>query len=837
MSRISLTLVVVGVAAALAVAGGLAVGQISPALALTSQGPGDPGYTERVSIKSDGTQGDGDSSHGVVSSGGRYSAFSSSASTLVESDLNSSSDVFLRDRISATTIRISVATDGTPGNNHSHGPAISSDGSRVAFYSQANNLVADDHNGTWDIFVRDWATGQTSRVSLATDGTPGNEESTTPAISANGNFVAFTSWANNLVAGDNNLTGDVFMRDLVANTTTRISVASDGIQGNGYSRGSAISSDGGFVAFVSSASTLVISDTNNVGDIFVRDTAAGVTTRVSIASGGAQALGSSSSPAISGDGRYVAFSSEASNLVVDDNNGQSDAFVHDRQTGQTKRVSISSGGLQANSSSFCYGISGDGTYIVFASDANNLVAGDTNPYRDIFVHNQFSGETTIMSVSEGGASANSYSDVPDISVDGRWIAYASQASNLVSGDSNGKWDVFVRDRTGDPQPTATPTETATATATTGPTATEMSTITATPTGTTQTATPTGTATATRTSTPATTPTPTRTATWTPHPTNTRTPTRTATATWIVSPTPTRTPFPTSTPTATVTSGPVHPSTHWVNFHGTVVLFDGSPAPYGTIIDAFDPDGVRCGTYLVTEPGQYGPMPVYEDDTTTPEDDGANAGDEIRLAVNGLPALHLGPDLAIWSSFGDIWQVNLRQTRPGNQTIPLRGGWNLVSFRLDPHSADVWSVMKGVSGDFTSVQGMTCQAGALSYYVDLPPALNSLKMLDGRHGYWVYALDDVQLVVQGNLVAPGEPLDLCPGYNLVSYLPAAPLPVPTALASIAGKYDVVLGFDPVAGGQSYYPDLPPGLNSLKTMGPGRGYWIHMLGAGQLIYPMP
>ena len=831
MSKKLLLAVVVGLLVAGVVLIGAPAGRLAPSLALSLRGLGDPGYTERVSVKSDGTLGNGDGTHGAVNDGGRFVAFTSSADNLVDGDLNSSSDIFLRDRDSPTTIRLSVAGDGTEGNHHSHGPAISSDGSLVAFYSQASNLVPDDTNGTWDIFVRDWGADQIIRVSLASDGAEGNEESTTPAISADGQFVAFTSWADNLVPDDDNQTGDVFVRDLLILTTTRVSIATDGTEGNGYSRGSAISNDGRYVAFVSSAANLVISDTNGVGDIFVRDRVTSTTERVSVASDGGEATGSSSSPAISGDGRYVAFSSEAEDLVPDDDNGQSDAFLHDRVTGQTSRVSVAGDGSQANSSSFCYGISADGTYILFASDANNLVPDDLNPYRDIFLHNQFTSETTIVSVAEDGTSADSYSDVPDISRDGRWVVYGSQASNLVSGGSNGFWHVFIHDHTGDQLPTETPTDTPTAT----PTATETPTATSTPTPTSiGSVTPSPTSTPTLTQTPATTPT--HTPTWTPHPTHTATPTRTATPTWIHSPTPTVTPYPTWTPTITPTAEPVHESPNWVNFHGVVMLFNGEPAPYGTMVDAFNPDGIHCGTYMVTVPGYYGPMPVYEDDATTPEDDGAMPGDEIWFVVNGAPARLLGPDDPVWTNFGDIWEVNLRQSQRGNRNLILHDGWNLISFDLEPDTPDVSSVLDGLSGEYGTVQGMTCEAGALSYYVDLPPALNSLKEMDGQHGYWIHVVGEAQLAIDGDLLPNDTPLELCAGYNLVSYLPDEPLPVPTALASIADQYTAVLGFDPLAGAESYYPDLPPGLSSLKTMKPGRGYWIYMTAAGTLTYPV-
>ncbi|MBC7334918.1 MAG: PD40 domain-containing protein, partial [Clostridia bacterium] len=552
---------------------------------------------ERISVASDGTEGNDDSMDNAVSDDGRYVAFSSLASNLVAVDTNSAADIFLRDRLAGTTILVSAALGGGPANQASHNPDVSADGRIVAFDSLASNLVENDTNNTWDVFVRDMNTGQTRRVSVSGAGVEGNGESTTPAISASGRFAAFTSWATNLVENDTNGTGDVFVYDLQTSSIERVSVSSAGTEGNGFSRGSAISADGRYVAFVSSATNLVPGDTNAVSDVFVRDRWLGTTERVSVASDGTEGNGASSSPAISADGRYVAFSSEASNLVAGDTNGQSDVFVHDRLTGQTWRVSVSSGGTEANAASYCYAISADGDKVLFASDANNLDINDTNAYRDIFVHQRSTGQTRLVSLNASGVAGNSYSDVPDFSSDGRWIVFRSLASNLVSGDTNDSWDVFLLDF----QSLETPeTPTPTATVTSPPTATPTPTHTGTPTAT---ATPTHTATATMTATPTPTPTATATATWTRLPTNTPTPTRTPTPTWIYTPTPTRTPFPTWTPTPTNTPAPLIPTNQWVNFYGEVTLMDGRPAPVGSVIDAYDEQGYRCGTFYETTAGQ------------------------------------------------------------------------------------------------------------------------------------------------------------------------------------------------------------------------------------------
>jgi len=240
---------------------------------------------------------------------------------------------------------------------------------------------------------------------------------------------------------------------------------------------------------------------------------------------------------------------------------------------------------------------------------------------------------------------------------------------------------------------------------------------------------------------------------------------------------------------------------------------------------------------VTEPGHYGPMPVYVDDPTTPEHDGARAGDVIHFVINGRPAIPLGPDEPIWTFNGDIWHVNLIASQVVQQHLRLKAGWNLISFSVEPPQRDVLSIMQGFIGGFTRILSMDCERGALSYYPDIPPFLNSLTEMDPWHGYWIEVTRDMPLVVTGIQQPPFMPISLCRGYNLVSYLPAAPLPVAEALASIDGLYISVLGFDPDLGALSYYPDLPPALNTLQRMEPGRGYWIKMRQDAVLIYPTP
>ncbi|MDI6844046.1 MAG: Ig-like domain-containing protein [Anaerosomatales bacterium] len=345
--------------------------------------------------------------------------------------------------------RISVSSSGDQGNGGSYDPSISADGRYAAFCSDASNLVAGDTNGKLDVFVRDLATGTTTRVSVSSSGEEGNDYSNTPSISADGRYVTFYSFASNLVSDDTNSVHDVFVRDLASGETTRVSVSSSGVQGNSYSYDPSISADGRYVAFYSHARNLVPDDTNGADDIFVRDLATGTTTRVSVSSSGEEGNGDSYDPCISADGRYVAFYSSASNLVAGDTNGKQDIFVRDLATGTTTRVSVSSSGEEGNGDSYDPCISADGRYAAFHSYASNLVAGDTNGTVDIFVRDLATGTTTRANVSSSRQEANGLSYHASISADGRYVAFYSAASNLVPGDTNWFYDVFVRDLAND----------------------------------------------------------------------------------------------------------------------------------------------------------------------------------------------------------------------------------------------------------------------------------------------------------------------------------------------------------------------------------------------------
>jgi len=422
---------------------------VAAAIATLAGGAGWAQVTQRVSVDSFGAQGNDQSgltARPSLSADGRYVAFQSAASNLVLGDTNGALDVFVRDMQTATTECVSVNPAGVPANGTSTAPSISADGRYVAFQSSASDLVPGDTNNVGDIFVRDRVAGTTERVSIASNGAQGNHGSAAPAISADGRFVAFQSDASNLIAADTNGRTDVFVHDRVAGMTELVSQSTSGAQGNSGSDEPSISADGRFVSFDSAATNLVSGSLNIPEDVFVRDRLVGATQQVSVATGGAHGNDVSGQSSISADGRYVAFYSIATNLVAGDQNGTGDVFVRDLVAGTTECASVDSMGTQANLGSILAALSGDGRYVAFMSFATNLISNDTNGVGDIFVHDRLSGSTERVSISTAGAQGDQSSTNDAISADGRFVAMSSNATNLVRGDTNAVADVFVHDR-------------------------------------------------------------------------------------------------------------------------------------------------------------------------------------------------------------------------------------------------------------------------------------------------------------------------------------------------------------------------------------------------------
>lgn len=418
------------------------------ASALVDVGRSQAGTTSLVSQSSAGVQGDKESRMPAVSADGRTIAFESRATNLVAGDTNGVKDVFVRDVLTGLTERVSVSSSGVEGDNESLAPSISADGRYVVYASSATNLVAGDTNASWDVFLHDRLSATTTRVSVGAGGAQASGASLDPELSDDGLVVAFTSNAPDLVAGDTNGADDVFVRNLVSGVTVRASVGAAGAQASGPSRFGALDADGNVVAFASLASDLVAGDTNAAWDVFVRDLVAGTTTRVSVSSTGTQGDAASRYPSLSADGSLVAFASLAHTLVSGDGNGSSDVFVHDRNSGVTTLESVNSAGVQGDDGSEFPSLSADGLALAFMSFATNLVPGDFNGATDVFVRERASGVTTRESVDSSGVEGDSQSFFPVASADGSLVAFMSLASNLFPGDGNVTWDVLLRERGG-----------------------------------------------------------------------------------------------------------------------------------------------------------------------------------------------------------------------------------------------------------------------------------------------------------------------------------------------------------------------------------------------------
>jgi hypothetical protein len=503
---------------------------------------------ERVSISNDEAQGNDESKHTSLSNTGRYVAFHSIANNLVATDTNGETDVFVRDTQAGSTERVSLSSAGIEGNGDSAHPDISGDGRYVVFESFATNFDPADTDITRDIYLYDRTNDTITLVSKNMTGGSASGDTQRAAITPDGEFIVYVSNASDIVAGDTNGTYDCFVYDVSSGMVNRI-LTSTGAEFDDDCIVADIAGGTPLIAFESEATNVVPNDTNGKGDIFIVSIFNTGHARVSVDSAGNEGNDFANAPSISRDGDFVTFFSQANNMVLSDTNGIGDIFLHETQTGETTRVSVVSGGAQANNTSTNPHISGGGRYIVFTSFATNLVPGDTNEVVDVFIHDTQTLVTERLSTTSQNVEGNHFSYYPAISGNGQAVVFESLASNLVPDDTNDRWDAF-KVTIGNFPPTPTPTGTATVTRTPTRTATSTATPTVTPTGTfippTETATPTVTPTGTfipptETATPTVTPT----GTFIP-PTETATPTVTPTGTFIL-PTETVTPTGTSVP--------------------------------------------------------------------------------------------------------------------------------------------------------------------------------------------------------------------------------------------------------------------------------------------------
>jgi uncharacterized repeat protein (TIGR01451 family) len=413
------------------------------------------GVLELISVSSTGEQGNNGSGVGAgftapsgartaVTPDGRYIAFVSFAENLVPGDTNLSADVFVRDRLTGTTERVSVTSRGREGNNHSGITServdISDDGRFVVFDSEATNLARGDDNANAEVFVRDRLTGETELITRGLDGSPATGSS--PAISGDGRFVAFISSSQNLVAGhpEFNLFPHAYVYDRQTGTFERIDVDPGGALANDQANRVDMSADGRFVAFDTFADNLVAGPGDQSGvDVFVRDRATSTTEGISTVGDSGSFEGNSSLSSISANGRFVGFTSPDS-FDGDTNGFIDDAVVFDRQTGSVRIVSRNSAGVQADNESETPFVSDDGVTVVFSSRGANLVANDDNEAYDVFrrvgnVTERIAADDDLFGLHAIGSGMT-----PDGSV-----AALITGADLVAGDVNSAFDVYAFD--------------------------------------------------------------------------------------------------------------------------------------------------------------------------------------------------------------------------------------------------------------------------------------------------------------------------------------------------------------------------------------------------------
>lgn len=395
----------------------------------------------------------GPSQQPSVSSNGRYVAFSSRASNLGPVVGNQQVwNIYVYDRMTGATTLVSSGQGGAPANGDSTVPSISADGQVVAFASTATNLVAGTSKNVNEIYVR-VGSGPLRVLTVGFGGVQPDADSSQPVVSANGRFVAFTSSADDLIAGDDNGNSDVFVVDLVTGSLTRASVTSSGVQARGASYNPSISADGHLVSFTSGARNLTRGLRKRFPNVFVHDMNSRQTRLVSVSNRRREQNASIAPPftqfsEISGDGRYVVFDSDATNLVGGDTNGHTDVFRYDLTNGRTILMSRNSRGREGNNDSFAPVTSQEGSVVAFESFADNL-ASPWAPGPNIFATNAATSSASTVDVTAGGQARGPELERqllqrPAISADGHVIAFVSGAANLVGGDYNGAEDVFLR---------------------------------------------------------------------------------------------------------------------------------------------------------------------------------------------------------------------------------------------------------------------------------------------------------------------------------------------------------------------------------------------------------
>ena len=404
------------------------------------------GSIELIPVLQDGTQANAFSSTPAITPDGRFVVFITHATNLVSEEVNGYSQVYIKDMETKEIELVSTTPDGTVANDGCLGTAVSSDGRYVVFGSYATNLVENDVNDEVDIFLKDRQTGLVELISISETGIQSDDVSQAPAISADGGFVAFASFASTLVPGDTNGYSDVFVKDRQTGVLERVSTTVLGEQVTGNSSHPDISDDGRYVAFYSTCgqTCIVTPFTNPSANVVVKDRLTGVVEVMSETQDGTQANNWSSSASITGDGRYVSFFSHANNLVPNDTNGEEDVFIKDRVTGVVELISSTNEGeFAVGGDSQFSTISDSGRYVVFDSEGTNLVENDTNSNYDVFLKDRFTGKTIRLSLGVNQNQGTGWSFNPRISGDGKYVVFPSSSSNFIPNDYNNTSDIFL----------------------------------------------------------------------------------------------------------------------------------------------------------------------------------------------------------------------------------------------------------------------------------------------------------------------------------------------------------------------------------------------------------
>lgn len=426
------------------------VGVLALLIGLTVIAPthaaGPKAKTKRISITSGEQQRPGDAYiwQRSLSQNGRFVAFESDQKLVATDDSSTISDIYVRNRKTGKTQIVSVPSDTKEGGGSASTPGISADGRFVVFEGGSETLVPSDSNNAVDVFVHDRKTGKTKRVSLSSSGTQADDGGFQPSISPNGRYVAFTSVSDDLVTGDTNGLTDIFLHDRETGKTKRVSVDSSGAESNGSSERPSVADDG-TVAFSSGADNLVAGDINGSYDVFVHDLKSKETVLASVTTSGVHGLTTSDSAAISRNGNVVAFKSTTM-FDAGTSGLYEEIWVHFMSGGKTKLITKGMGGAPSDGSSSMHGgaLSYNGRYVAFTSYATNLVAGDTNGLSDMFWYDRKTGKMKRISVTFDGSQLDQGVLEGAVSGDGRYVAFDTAATNVLGNELGNDNTVFIR---------------------------------------------------------------------------------------------------------------------------------------------------------------------------------------------------------------------------------------------------------------------------------------------------------------------------------------------------------------------------------------------------------